>query len=199
MAMRKITLLFLGSVFCIQLTAQVFNAGVGGGLSISQVDGDGFSGYNKAGATLGLFVNTFLSDSWAWQMEIRYSSKGSARPTTIEDPRYYRMGLRYIEIPLLARYFLSDGIMFEAGLSGGYLFNSKEEDELGEMVNTVPFKKGELAAIMGIGYPITEKLLANARISYSVIPIREHAGGGTFYFNRGQNNNVISFMLQYQF
>lgn len=185
--------------FCFSLNAQIFNAGIGGGLNISQVDGDGFSGYNKAGPAFSVFVNTWLSDSWKGQLEISYSSKGSSVKTTIENPRYYRIYLNYIEIPMTAGYLLPAGILVEGGVSFGYLIHSKEEDELGSIPGTLSFRKAEFAVLGGLGYLLTEKISVNARISYSIIPVRDHAGGGTYYLNRGQNNNVISFLLHYQF
>lgn len=194
----KSLFIFAGLFLSLNLSAQVFNAGFGGGLNVSQIEGDGFSGYNKAGPAVGLFVNTFFQEFLAWQMEINYSSKGSTLKAPIEDPGYYRIDLRYIEIPVLLRYLTPPGIIFEAGLSGGYLFYAKEEDALGEIPETVAFRKTEFTVIGGIGYILTDNISLNARISYSGVPIRDHAGGGQYYFNRGQNNNVISFILQYQ-
>ena len=181
------------------LKGQVFNAGITAGINISQVEGDGFAGYNKAGPLFGLFVNTFFREYFAWQMEILYASKGSRLRTTLEDPRYYRIDLGYIEIPLMLRYFINSGLSAEAGLSGGNLFRSREEDELGELPVSLPFRKTEFAAQGGMVYMLTDKLSAGARLSFSLFPVREHAGGGKYWFNRGQNNNVLSFTLKYQF
>ncbi len=177
---------------------QTFNAGITGGINISQIDGDGFSGYNKAGATYGIFANTFFMNSWAGQLEISYSSKGSQLETSIENPQYYRIDLKYIMIPLCIRYFITSEIAIESGLAVGYLFNVREKDELGELPDAKPFDKTEFSAITGIAWFFKERLSLNGRFSYSIVPVRKHAGGGTYYFNRGQNNNVISFILQYQ-
>jgi hypothetical protein len=181
------------------INAQVFNAGVSGGINISQVEGDGLAGYNKAGATFGLFVNTLLSEYLAAQFEINYSPKGSQLKTSLENPLYYRMELHYIEFPLMISYMLPAEFTAEAGLSGGYLFSAKEKDEFGEMPVSHPFRKREIAALIGFSRVLSDKISVNLRISYSIIPIREHAGGGTYYFNRGQNNNVISFTARYRF
>ena len=200
--MKKYKLIFVlsGLLFCFTLCAQVFNAGISGGLNISQIDGDGFSGYNKAGGALGLFVNTFFRESLAWQMEINYSSKGAQRKVTLENPQYYKFDLRYIEIPLFIRYFITRKVILEGGLSAGYLFHSKEEGLPGvEIPYTEPFRKTEFAALGGIGYLLTDNISFHARISYSVLPIRDHAGGGRYRWNRGMNNNVVSFIMQYQF
>jgi opacity protein-like surface antigen len=190
-------LIFL--LFPISLHAQIFNAGLSGGVSISQIDGDGFSGYNKAGAAFGLFVNTGLRESLTAQFEVNYCSKGSQYKTTSEDLRYYRIELHYIEFPVLIMYSLAAGFIAETGLSGGYLFRAKERDATGGIPSTADFRKTELAFLGGISYSITEKVLVSGRLSYSVFPIRAHSGGGTYLLNRGQNNNVVSFSLRYQF
>lgn len=198
---RKGTLIIilLFSVTVITDAQQVFNAGIMAGLNISQIEGDGFSGYNKAGPAFGIFVNTFFMDGLAGQVEINYSSKGSQRNTTIEDPRYFRIELHYVEIPVLVRYFFPAGFSLEGGLSGGYLFSSREKDEVSEIPIITPFKKTEFAFIAGASWHITQNLSLIPRFSYSILPVRQHSGGGTYRWNRGQNNNVVSVAFQYQF
>jgi opacity protein-like surface antigen len=193
-----LALLFF-AVSTLTWSQQEFNAGLTAGLNISQIEGDGFAGYNKAGAALGIFANTFFMDELALQVEINYSSKGSQRKTTIEDPRYFRIELHYVEIPVLLRYFFPVGISAEAGLSGGYLFNSSERDEVSEIEIRTPFNKTEFAFIAGASWHMTQNLAFISRFSYSILPVRQHAGGGTFRWNRGQNNNVLTFGVQYQF
>jgi hypothetical protein len=200
MMYKSILILFLFlSVSVVSYTQQEFNAGIMAGLNISQIEGDGFAGYNKAGPALGIFANTFFTDELAVQLEINYSSKGSQRKSTIEDPRYFRIELHYVEIPVLVRYFLPVGFSVESGLSGGYLFSSRERDEVSEIEIRTPFNKTEFAFIAGASWHISQNLAINSRFSYSVLPVRQHAGGGTYRWNRGQNNNVLSIGVQYQF
>ncbi len=202
MNIYRLFLIFIILALCASETgAQEFNAGIAGGLNISQVEGDGFSGYNKPGGFFGLFVSTPVSDILSARMEINYSSKGSVRPPSDENPEIYKIDLRYVEIPVLLRYSGLSGIIGELGLSGGYLFFSREEDHLGPKPpeETRPFSKGELAAHAGVGWQFTERISGHARISYSVIRVRKHAGGGTYRFNWGQFNNVLSFTVQYTF
>jgi hypothetical protein len=156
-------------------------------------------GITRRGPALGIFANTFFTDELAVQLEINYSSKGSQRKSTIEDPRYFRIELHYVEIPVLVRYFLPAGFSVESGLSGGYLFSSRERDEVSEIEIRTPFNKTEFAFIAGASWHISQNLAFISRFSYSILPVRQHAGGGTFRWNRGQNNNVLSIGVQYQF
>jgi hypothetical protein len=180
------------------LNAQIFNAGIMAGLNISQVDGDGFAGYNKAGASFGAFVNTSFSGSWGGQLEINFSSKGSQLKTSSENPQYYRIALHYIEIPFLAQYYFP-GISLEGGLSGGYLFSSRERDGTGDIPVTDPFRKTEFAFLGGFTWFLSDRISFNPRFSYSLFPVRDHAGGGRYRLNLGQNNKVLSFLVRYRF
>ncbi len=54
----------------------------------TQVDGDTYGGYNKAGFQGGVFVNTRLSDLFSAQLEIKYTGKGARKPVTSRIPRF---------------------------------------------------------------------------------------------------------------
>src|SRR5690554_5506952 len=62
-----------------------FRAGASFGVIASQVAGDGYGGFDKAGLFGGPFVNIYTSENWSWQMEINYAQKGSRKnPNTAE-------------------------------------------------------------------------------------------------------------------
>ncbi len=48
---------------CCSVRAQEFNAGIFGGVTASQVDGDSYGGYNKLGFTAGVFVNREIDNN----------------------------------------------------------------------------------------------------------------------------------------
>jgi hypothetical protein len=56
---------------------QRFNAGIKAGVSTTQVSGDTYSGYNKAGLVGGAFVRGIMNEKWTGQFEIMYIQKGS--------------------------------------------------------------------------------------------------------------------------
>lgn len=195
-----VSLLFYLAIIT-QLTGQPFNGGVSAGLNVSQVEGDGFAGYNKAGLFAAAFVNTMLKNNLGAQLEIRYSQKGSSRKSTPENPVIYRIELQYIELPLTVFTRIFYPFVGEAGLSPGYLFSGKEIYQFGEAPpeSTIPFHKWELAGHAGFRYHVSEYFAFHARLSYSLSRIRPHAGGGTWYLNRGQYNNVLSMGVGYHF
>lgn len=200
--MKKILLLLIGILVCISLYSQNFKGGIMAGLSATQVDGDTYSGYHRAGLIIGAFVNNKLSEKFDWQMELKYIQKGSYKNENPDAGDYsiYSLRLNYAEVPFLLKYYYKSKFVFEAGLAGGYLAKSKESDELGELPYdpTKPkFHKFEFNSQLGGYFKISNNFSVNIRYSYSIFPVRPHAGGVVYHNNRGQYNNVLQFSLFY--
>jgi hypothetical protein len=182
------------------LQAQKFEGGLFGGLSTSQVDGDANGGYHRAGINTGVFVALPFSTKWAGQFEIKYIQKGSYKGQNPDAGDYdtYGIKLRYIEMPLIAKYLYKPKISFESGLAIGYLAASKEEFNGDPIPGARPFRKYEFSWLIGGNYQLFKKIAFNVRYSYSILPIRKHAGDAVFQNNRGQYNNVLSFSFYFK-
>ncbi len=181
--------------------AQPFNGGFFAGVSASQVDGDTYAGYNKLGLTAGAYITRKINRQTGWKAELRYIQKGAYNKGPEQNPSLYKLTLHYVEIPLMFQYFLNDHVIFEAGLAPEvYLFH-KEENEDGELreEDYPPFHRFGLGADAGVSYKFNRHIIAGARYSYSILPIRQHASGQTYLLNRGQYSNVLSFTLYYEF
>jgi hypothetical protein len=179
-----------------------FHAGLKAGLSTSQVHGDTYSGFNKAGLDGGLVLNGRINDKWSGQFEMLYIQKGSKHDGDIaqNDFTYYKMKLSYLEVPVVFQYYLKN-FSFELGPSFGYLISAKEYDLYGQLDDSAsPFKPMEVAACVGFNYMVHRKIGMNIRYSNSVLPIRTfNRSGLTIPFDAGQRNNVLAFTLTYLF
>jgi hypothetical protein len=199
--MRLVFALIVFFISGFSYSQQRFNGGLKAGISTSQIDGDGFLGYNKAGPLLGAFVNTGFNknENMSLQMELMYISKGSRRQQDLNrGVSYMEFRLAYIEVPLLFKYTFSK-FTGEAGLSYGTLIEHKEFDASGQILYPSTFKKNEFAFNAGLNYSLINKLSANIRFSYSILPVRDFfilTRGGFF---GGSYNNVLAFSLIYQF
>ena len=187
--MKKLILL-LAIALPLSVYAQRFQGGIMAGFNVSQIDGDGLSGYNKAGLVGGAYVMTDFTERWGAQMEIRYSAKGSATPK--DDIRNIRIRLQYIEIPLVAKFEIVDNFDLEAGLSFGYLFNASRDDGYGYVKYDEIDGNTDLAICVGLGYSFFERLTVNIRYSYSIFPLYANYTGAT-YESGAYFNNVITF------
>jgi hypothetical protein len=187
-------------LLCLALPAfsQEFQGGFFGGFSASQLDGDTYSGYNKAGLTAGAYFTRKINRDLFWKTEIRYIQKGSNKKITNSSPTIYRTSLHYAEVPLMLQYYKTRNLFFEGGLVPEVLLASKEEDETG-ILTEKPFHRFSVEGTAGAGYFLTKHLAGGIRFTYSLYPARAHASNQTYRLNLGQRNNVFSFSLYYHF
>jgi len=190
--MKKI-LFFFFLILSVSSNAQRFNGGIVLGMNVSQIDGDAWGGYNKAGVVAGAYVFTKLSNNWGAQLEIRYSAKGSAQSLNNMDGRKIR--LQYIELPFVATYDFAKKLEASAGASFGYLFSAAQNDGYG-YEEFEQFDKFGVEVCIGLKYSIFDNLSVSARFAYSVVPIYAlysgASGGNAMY------NNVVTFAFYYR-
>ena len=200
--MKKLTLLIC-ICFATLAQAQNFRGGAFAGLSLSQIDGDTYSGYTKPGFIVGASVSKALSEDFALAMEFKFIQKG-ARASSFSDEfggDDYKVSLNYIQIPLLAKYNVWNNIWMEAGIGFAYLIDYKEERN-DNRLKDLPFRKSEFAILAGAAYDIPNTILrVGARFSYSILPVRK-IGDAVIYgfFDRSaQYNNNLEFTFGLRF
>jgi len=190
------------------LSAQRFQGGVMAGMSGAQVDGDTYAGFNHIGLQGGAFVKTKFSDWVGSQMEIRYISKGARENKQEPDPLFYKLNLRYVEVPVLLNIYFNEDIFAEIGLSPALLMSKSKEDENGVLPKDQfdDYKKFDLGGALGFNYQFTDRFIANIRYTYSLITIREHITDDNYYYSimakilgydQGDYNNVLTLGVYY--
>jgi len=190
-------LFFFGFVY-----AQRFDAGLIAGFNASQVEGDYFKGYNKAGILAGIFVQTDIAPAIVAGMEIKYSQKGSRRKYDPKQPDVdkYIMRLGYIDVPFFMGFRANDRSMIIGGIAPGVLLHSKELNSYGEfpVEDQHPFKNFDLQPFVGFQFDFLERLSVDLRFALSVVPIRNKPEGTNYYWQNNQFNNVISLAAYYR-
>ena len=180
-----------------------FNAGILAGINASQVSGDNYGGFDKAGLLVGIFSNIDVSEKMNLQMELNYSQKGSRRnPNTDEgDTDFFLLRMHYVDIPVSAR-FKHKRFKFELGAYYSQLFGYHLEDENGEFdipPETNQFNNNDIGVLGGIYFNFTESLVMNWRYSNSIVDFREFDSGASFLFNTGMFHQYMSISLRYVF
>lgn len=166
---------------------RVFFGGLEAGGNFSQVDGDNFAGYHKAGWNAGVVVYAKLANQFAASMELLYAQKGS-RASQTQVPRFandqstiitdYKIKLSYAEVPILLNYFDRRKSNFGGGLAFAYLMGSKEtyRDGTGNSYENdakiYPFKKYDLSFVLNGSAHIWKGFFLNLRFQYSLLPVR---------------------------
>lgn len=190
------------------VSAQRFKGGIIGGITASQVDGDQLAGFNKLGLTYGVYTNTFISDNWRTQLELKCSGRGAfGNRGTKDNPDLYQLNLHYVEMPLSLATGISSKIAVEAGLAFAYLMNFSLYDSHGKVPAsefTQQYKSTDYNFFSGASYILNEKTELNIRYSYSMFPIRKRDFGYYYgYLARllgyrdGDYNNFLSISIYY--
>lgn len=209
--MKRFLILIFLQLFFFFVQAQRFHAGIIGGLVTSQVHGDGFWGFNKAGLVGGGFAKANLNENWDAQFEIVYVQKGSRkipRPSK-GDYTSYSLQLDYAEVPVLVRYIMKKKFAFEAGIAVGGLVREEEISNDISIITTQPnshFKKTDFSVLIGMNFLLKGNVDFNIRYTNSFLPVREFSSGPIYYpnwflnlFNRGLYNNTLTFTARYTF
>jgi hypothetical protein len=182
--------------------AQDFNGGLMAGIVGSQVAGDTYSGYNKAGIYAGAFVNLQFSPHSLVQMELEYFQKGSRKNPNPKKEDYdeYLFRANYIELPVLYQYVVNDWLKLEAGPSLGFFTTYYEEFNTQEITQNPPAKIS-YQINLGIYFGLTQKLLVNLRTNNSILNIRSKNTTGDIrrFFDYGQYHDSLVLSLVYQF
>lgn len=180
--------------------AQRFDAGLIAGFNGTQVEGDSFKGYHKAGLLAGVFVQTDIAPAIVAGMEIKYSQKGSRRKYDEKQPEIekYVMKLGYIDIPLFMGFRTNDKSMIIGGIAPGVLIHSKEIGAYGELPeeDRQDFNTFDLQPFLGFQFDFLERASLDLRLAISVLKCSDKPKTN-YYFHNGLYNNVISLAFYY--
>lgn len=212
-APKFLLLTFVMSLSCLclaQKEARSFKGGVRAGISTSQISGDDLVGFNKVGATAGIFVNYPLTNSerLKLQLELDFTMKGSHSKAakTNQTYNFYSLNVWYVEMPLLLEFIAGNwtlwGKPFQFVIEAGPMFGvnvfQREREAAGIIEQRPQFRRFEFSAVAGISLMISDKHGVNVRFSNSVVPVRIP----TWVYNRvvkKQFNTVLSFAYTYTF
>ena len=180
-------------------TVQRLSVGFQVGLNASTVTGTSFQGINKVGLLSSICLSKKIKENINLDLNLSYSQKGTLKPPVPKNGDYtkYLMNLDYISSELYCRY-QRKGIHYLGGLGMGVLIRAEETDENNQViVGNGDFSKMEITGALGILFPLSDKFGIGVLGTHSLIPVRKHANGVTFRLNRGQYNQVVSFILKY--
>jgi hypothetical protein len=175
---------------------QGFGGGLFGGISTTQVTGDGIVGFHKAGGWAGAFTDYRFTPRSAIQFELSFIQKGSRRTPTVKNGNDFRLyNHNMIEIPILYRWYGIKNMSIELGTQVGVLLSSIDRVENSfnnfETRNSPAYRKAEWSGTAGLSYYFLKgKVEVNARYSNSILTIRK---------NGLWMNHVFAFSVRYWF
>jgi hypothetical protein len=186
-------------VLSVSMRGQDLNVAAYGGINVSQVDGDIYTGFNKLGFNAGMSVNRLIDKQFYWQAEIKYSTRGVYEGPTDNNQSLYKSSYHILELPLSVHYLFEERIKVELGTSPEFLITSLFWDENGLMDRaTYPDnRRVGLSVFAGIGYWFSQRMMAGIRYTNSAVPFRDPEEWNNPQY-RGFFHNAISVSLAYQ-
>lgn len=193
--MKKIILiicLFAGFTFA--ANAQLLNVDYGAkvGLNLSDINDSDYK--MKPGFHAGLFAELGFGN-FALQPEVLYSTQGAKGEESDDDGNYtIKANFDYINIPVMAKYYVADGFNIQVGPQVGFLTNAKivvdkESMDIKEDTENIDF-----GVNFGLGYKLPlVNLSVDARYNLGLTNIPKDAPDEKF------NNRVIQISVAYGF
>lgn len=163
--------------------------GVKGGLNFPTLSGDSRQLYEnqtkfRTDFYVGGYANYKITDQISFQPEVLYSKQGAGLKTN--DNSKAKLITHNINIPLMGRYEIMDGLNVEFGPQLGFLVSAKEKYELGKentkIKATDNFKTFDFGLNFGAAYKVTDELEINARFTKGLSNINN-------YFPEVMNDN----------
>jgi len=171
-------------LFCVFLVSSCvppkFGVRIGGNYAtIAGDDTENLDG--KIGLNIGGYAEFNVADRFSLQPEVFYSQQG----TKYSDSGGFdgKFNFDYINVPVMAKFYATEGFFLEAGPQIGILMSAKDkydsptsgEDDIKEFISNTDF-----AGNIGAGYQFESGLNVGARFSYGFSNINEFDDVGDF-------------------
>jgi len=174
-------------------TSSKLKFGVKAGVNLANASGNGInflfgrdeSSENRLGLTIGGLVEYQLSEKISLQGELAYAQQGFKKNYSDDDYKE-TFALNYLNVPVMAKYYIADELSFEVGSQFGFLLAAKynENDDGDKYEEDVKefFKSTDFGIIFGLGYQLENGLGLNLRYNLGLSNI--------FDFSRRISENV---------
>lgn len=161
---------------------------------------------SRIGFEIGGLLEIPFSEKWSFAPEVLYSEKGEVTKLESPEDKYKSIAqLNYINVPLLAKFYLIKGFAVEAGPQVGFLVEASQSlsangdfsgdfESLSDMNFEDNFSKLEVSGALGMSYRIPSGVFLQARymLSFSNINASED-------YNDKLHNSVFQISGGYSF
>ncbi len=201
----KKTLLIIIAAFTLSTQAQETLFGVKAGLNLASIGGDDAGdAKTRSSFHIGGLVEIPVSEKFSVQPELLYSSQGAKGSEELLGEGVIvesKIKSDYINIPIMAKYYLIQGLSIEAGPQFGFLVSAKAEFELkgpgvletASMDVKELFNNFDLGVGLGTSYALDMGVFFGARYNLGLSNINKDSG------DTKNQNNVFQISAGYSF
>lgn len=170
-----------------QGTKKGISYGVKGGLNLATLSGAS-SPKTLIGYQIGGFAEIRLGNKFALQPEIVYSTQGVKYDNFGTD---FTFNLNYINIPIVAKYYIVDALSLDLGPQIGFLtaanFNGIDEKDSNKTI--------DFGFNAGAGYNVGKNIVVGLHYNLGLLGLHKNLPEGV----KQVNNSVFQFSLGYKF
>ncbi|ULC60863.1 PorT family protein [Flaviramulus sp. BrNp1-15] len=199
--MKKL-ILFIAVIAITGLTqtfSQDINFGAKAGVNFCDITGDDTDSFDgRTTFHIGLVAEIMITDVFAFQPEILYSAQGSDWEEAFEGETYQgTVKVDYLNIPLMAKYYVVEGFSVEAGPQIGFLLSANNEEEGFDDEDIKDDLKGiDFGINFGLGYKLDGGLNFGARYIIGLTDVNDNPEN---LGNSDYKNSVIQISVGYFF
>lgn len=176
--MKKIILtsiVFAALAFSAKAQTPDIKLGAKGGVNFSNITDSDMDG--KTGFHVGVLAEAFLSEKFSIQPEILYSTQGAELKN---DNSSLKLNVDYINVPIMAKYYVADGFNIQAGPQFGFLTKAETKGTLdGIGSGTIDVKDSaesfDFGVNFGLGYELPAGLFFDARYNLGLSKINKES------------------------
>ncbi|CAI8406228.1 MAG: Uncharacterised protein [Flavobacterium sp. SCGC AAA160-P02] len=169
--MKKVILITFLVLFSFTANAQELKFGAKAGVNFASVTGSGAVGFDgRTSFHFGITSEIEISESFSLQPELTYSGQGftggyteiqTSDDTFVEG--YLTGRLNYLNLPVMAKYYVNEAFSLEFGPQIGFLLNAKTEESYSGSTSittdvTKSLKSTDFSVNFGAGYKIESGL-----------------------------------------
>lgn len=147
---------------------EYWNFGVKGGVNFSNMSSSGFEENNsRTGFHLGVLAEIPVSERFSVQPEVLYSTQGTEARRVFSGERIEgEYQLDYVQVPVIAKFYVIDGLALEAGPSFNFLVEEEydfESNNLDLETDSEFASTFEFGGAVGASYKFNNGFFLNGR------------------------------------
>ena len=129
----------------------------------------------KAGFAVGLEGQYQMNNWFGLSAAVMYQQQG----TKVKDIDDFKWNIDYVNIPLMAKFYVTKGLSLNVGLQPGFLVKSKFKVDDADLDVKDACNKFDLSVPLSIAYELPMGLAFEARYTYGVTNVGKDAFDGT--------------------
>lgn len=192
--MKKIILTTIAILAFSFMNAQETRFGIKGGLNLTTFAG---GNYNDAKSLVGFQVGGFaeikIIERLAIQPEVLFSTQGAKFDGGFDGD--FDAKLNYINIPVLAKFYITKQFTVEAGPQIGFLVSAKQDGDDAKDF----YKSTDFGFNFGAGYNFTDNLSVGLRYTVGLSNIGDYNAEDLDEYYDSPKNSVLALSLAYKF